>query len=540
MLAYVLRSVEVAKFLKNEEYKAEKVDIENAKAKRETLFGALDALNENQRDALIKTYLPEVVRALFLEKGANGVEIYSFLTLFNEMAKELATPAFLSSSEAVARVLLPLFKNEEIYDFTMSVIDAICRMDKALYGEVVFAFGRVATEMGYFDMAKTMLENASPYVKALAECRFLELCVTLGVKNEREFLRADGFSKQMPEYINLLVAIADDAALTKHYTELAEKNLNNSRKKPKLPRFLCKKTVDSRRVLDKKRVLIAATSMLLLIALVVTSIFVGPNLWYLVSSKYVQFGEYPQSLKADDVTIDESQMDSRGYYLGSDGAYYAKQVATFPEDLRGNDFYELVEYGTFENGTKIVEGETYYFKVEPIRWRILATAADGRQFLIADRVLANRAFDNKSNEFGSSQIYFWLNTTFMDTAFNEEQQSELRRHGGNYAASGYLVGLPTLDMVLDRSYGFSSRYNDTRHLARHKIATDYARATGVYFWTVEEGGKYFGQAYWWCSTPMKYDGTSVETVTANGFAGNEQPFTSSYIGVVPVIQVVGK
>lgn len=39
------------------------------------------------------------------------------------------------------------------------------------------------------------------------------------------------------------------------------------------------------------------------------------------------FGEYPQALKENDVEI-TTTVDSRGYYLGSDGAYYAKVTAT--------------------------------------------------------------------------------------------------------------------------------------------------------------------------------------------------------------------
>ena len=231
VLAYVLHTVEVTRFLKGEDYQPGKIHIEKAKEKRELLFGALDVLREDQRDAFYKTYLPEVLCALFWEKDTSGDEMYSFLSLFSQIAKEIALPAFLSYSESVARVFLPCFENEEIYQFTMSVMDAVYRMDTALYGKVALAFGRVATELGDFSVAKAMLENASPFLESLAECRFLELCVALGARSEKEFLSAEGFSKQMPEYMNLLVAIAGDDALTKHYTELAEKNLSGEYKK---------------------------------------------------------------------------------------------------------------------------------------------------------------------------------------------------------------------------------------------------------------------------------------------------------------------
>ena len=70
---------------------------------------------------------------------------------------------------------------------------------------------------------------------------------------------------------------------------------------------------------------------------------------------YVYFGEYPQTLKADDVII-TSDIDSRGYYLGSDGCYYAKVVATPYE------WYNTKEC-TFSTGTAVKKGSVYYFKV---------------------------------------------------------------------------------------------------------------------------------------------------------------------------------
>ena len=48
--------------------------------------------------------------------------------------------------------------------------------------------------------------------------------------------------------------------------------------------------------------------------------------------KIVEFGEYPQTLKAENVTITSQTPDADGYYLGSDGARYAKQVAIGEND----------------------------------------------------------------------------------------------------------------------------------------------------------------------------------------------------------------
>ena len=75
--------------------------------------------------------------------------------------------------------------------------------------------------------------------------------------------------------------------------------------------------------------------------------------------KYVYFGEYPQTLKAEDVQVVDEASEN-GYFAGDDGAYYAMVVAT-PYTF---------EY-VFSTGEAVTYGETYYFKVEPIRWLIL-------------------------------------------------------------------------------------------------------------------------------------------------------------------------
>lgn len=79
--------------------------------------------------------------------------------------------------------------------------------------------------------------------------------------------------------------------------------------------------------------------------------------------KSVEYGYYPQTLKASDVTIlDETKPETdgifKGYYKGSDGCYYAKLTAT----LHNNEESVTV------NGKTMINGETYYFKVEPILW----------------------------------------------------------------------------------------------------------------------------------------------------------------------------
>ena len=107
--------------------------------------------------------------------------------------------------------------------------------------------------------------------------------------------------------------------------------------------------------------------------------------------EYILFGEYPQTLKADDVTVGDVA-DEDGYYLGSDGARYAKVVA------------DPIGSYTFSDGSAVTSGNTYYFKVEPIRWRILSEDGESA-FILADGILAKKAYNaSRNNNYKNSDI----------------------------------------------------------------------------------------------------------------------------------------
>ncbi len=77
--------------------------------------------------------------------------------------------------------------------------------------------------------------------------------------------------------------------------------------------------------------------------------------------KYYYLGEYPQKRVTDKETIEllnKEVPDYRGY-CELNGDYYAKII------------YEENTTVYFSDGTKVIKGETYYFKVEKILWRLI-------------------------------------------------------------------------------------------------------------------------------------------------------------------------
>lgn len=81
------------------------------------------------------------------------------------------------------------------------------------------------------------------------------------------------------------------------------------------------------------------------------------------SSNAITYGLYPQSRVKDENTLSAlgklTTTESNGWYLYND-EYYVKLSA---KPFQG--------YSTFEDGTSLDEGKTYWFKCEPIKWNIL-------------------------------------------------------------------------------------------------------------------------------------------------------------------------
>lgn len=262
---------------------------------------------------------------------------------------------------------------------------------------------------------------------------------------------------------------------------------------------------------------------------------------YTLDGNYIYFGEYPQSIKADNVTI-SSTVDDRDYFLGSDGCYYAQVVA----NPYGSSY-------TFSTGASVTDGTTYYFKVEPIRWRILSE--DGETALIlCDSIIANHRYDDSSNNYASSEIRQWLNATFYETAFSELQRELILTttvdnsvYSTGYSSNSYVcedtndkIFLLSYMEVTNSVYGFSSDNLDYDTACR--ITSDYSRAAGVWMTT---DNSYYGNSYWWLRSPSRayavdaryvYYYGSTSTGPYNSISG-VHTVNFSTTGVVPALRI---
>ena len=295
----------------------------------------------------------------------------------------------------------------------------------------------------------------------------------------------------------------------------------------------------------------------------------GCDRGYTRDGDYIYLGEFPQTLKADDVTI-TAETDSRGYYLGSDGNYYAAVTADPYVDGMAAD---PTSTSTFSTGASVVEGTVYYFKVEPIRWRIISEENE-EALLLCDSIIASlpyqAAYEYESsagrycttsngapsgtyaNNYMYSDVRNWLNETFYETALNQTQQEIVLTtevDNSEESASPYgssinnrctcentsdKVFLLSIREVTNEANGFASSF--TSDAARKMMTSDYSRATGAY---MDTSGDQNGNGWWWTRSP--YDSNDRFTTKAYMIfeTGISSPYDigSSAGGVVPALRI---
>ena len=226
----------------------------------------------------------------------------------------------------------------------------------------------------------------------------------------------------------------------------------------------------------------------------------------------IYFGEYPQTLKGHYVTVSDTA-DSRGYYLGNDNAYYAKVTAT-----------------PYESGYKfstdgdITSKNIYYFKVEPLKWRVISESNEG-VMLLCESIIANHRYDDSSNNYKESEIRAWLNDNFYKAAFDVLQRGliqEVSLEGG----------------VSDKIYLLSySEANVLEQSTRAKNVTDFARASGAWVCTSYLTA-HNGNGLWMLRTPNDTYSHFVYECSYNGDASDGGTnVTSQFFGVVPALKI---
>ena len=314
-----------------------------------------------------------------------------------------------------------------------------------------------------------------------------------------------------------------------------------------------------------------------------------------ITATYCYFGDWPQTVISDEVTVDETKSITMGnftYFVGSDDNYYVK--------CNENAYKSGYTYSSGETIAQSSSNKQRYFKVEPIKWRVLnPTENSGNKILLAENILTAsavwygyagnayspeyynnyrcsniRAFLNGiQNQFVSdgrkAREYDidWTDRGFLQTAFtntaqkliaittvdngasstNPASNSNIWNNGSNLytcANTEDKIFLLSEREVSTSKYGFADYSESGTGNSRIRFPTDYAKAKYAYkSYKAEEGGN------WWLRSPhysasnqalcVDYDGDlvnmrvgGVPKTPAAGYVSDEQ------YGIVPALSIL--
>ena len=262
---------------------------------------------------------------------------------------------------------------------------------------------------------------------------------------------------------------------------------------------------------------------------------------------YVNFGDWPQTIKADSVTVDETKSVVVGaytYYKGSDGAWYAK--------IKENAYNSGYKYS---DGTDVAQdsANSYkYFKVEPIKWRKLTDDYSGKRLLLAENILVNHRYAASSNDYADSEIRAYLNDTFWNTAFTDSEKAMIDETdvdnsaasttdaGGNLTqATSYACGNTTDKIFLlsekeatTTGYGFTAYNVYGTGNSRIRMTTDFAKASGAWQSTTAGYG-----GWWWLRSPYYSGSNFARYVYSGGDASYNGTVNRTRGGVCPALSL---
>ncbi|MBQ3571830.1 MAG: leucine-rich repeat domain-containing protein [Clostridia bacterium] len=266
-----------------------------------------------------------------------------------------------------------------------------------------------------------------------------------------------------------------------------------------------------------------------------------PTIWEIVVEEtaftrdgdYIYMGLYPQTIKADNITI-SSIKNEQGYFLGSDNEWYAKVVAT----PSGTGY-------KFSNSTTVISNNVYYFKVEPIKWRIITDGIDGIAYLLCESVIDSKRYDDDSNDYDYSEIKAWINEEFYNVGFNDLQKGVIVSAYVNNNSSltsihGPSLYVPSNEVFLLSYYELTKNkylFNTNETLPssnRSKKASDYAICVGAIITTNTD---YYGYSSWYLRTITENHKDCVMYVNETGVVNNSVCVYEKGYGIAPVLYI---
>ena len=134
----------------------------------------------------------------------------------------------------------------------------------------------------------------------------------------------------------------------------------------------------------------------------------------------IKFGSYPQSHVSDAQLISNLELltpNEQNYYEYEDNLY---------EKCQADYDYPPTNDNYFDDNTKVIDDEYYWFKVEPIVWKVIEDNEDN-YIVISKNIIDAKTFDDgdgnysPSNNYKNSTTRKWLNDDFINKAFKDNK-----------------------------------------------------------------------------------------------------------------------
>ncbi|MBE6783373.1 MAG: zinc ribbon domain-containing protein [Ruminococcaceae bacterium] len=295
----------------------------------------------------------------------------------------------------------------------------------------------------------------------------------------------------------------------------------------------------------------------------------------------VEFGSYPQTKVTDSslITTLDSQSKvwkSYGYYTGSgdraDDEMQSGDYMKYADITYDGNKYRAVTFSQYrpsytgaassqdnsyqsENGYVI--NTTYYFKYEPLKWRVL-DPDDG--LIMCENIIDSQAYNNTAyfngseyyqdstcttyaNDYATSSIRSWLNEDFYNTAFVSSEKNAIQHTvlDNECPWTSEYSSTTTQDKIfllsyyeaINSAYGFSEIAGDY-DTARQASGTDYAACQGL--WISKYTDSSYGYSWWWLRSA--YEASDIACgVYGSGFADVDNGVCITSDGVRPALKI---
>ena len=295
----------------------------------------------------------------------------------------------------------------------------------------------------------------------------------------------------------------------------------------------------------------------------------------------ITYGSYPQSKVTDSNLI--AKIEAAGediawidynYYAGTgdwdDGNMKPVENMMLYKDISYNGSkYRAVKINqyrpyntgytstnTYQDDNGYYTGNVYYFKYEPLTWRVL-DPSEG--YVMCNQIIDSQAYQNfiyyngseyynskgctnYASDWVTSSLRQWLNDDFYNTAFTAEEKAQIgtshlenkSKYSSTYdSADTYDKIFPiSYNDAINSNYGFNSS-SSAYDTARQLKGTDYAKCQGLSVYNNADSS-YNGNSWWWLRSPS---GSSYASfVYYDGWAYYSYGVNYTRRGIVPAFK----